>query len=149
MRKTYSEKLLDPRWQKRRLEILQRDNFTCQSCGSTTKTLHIHHRKYGKNPWVVKDNQLITYCDNCHFIIEYIIKHIPYCRVFRIKKNKLSAANFHPVIAYCYSEQYGYQVFLYKYTTASIDFVNCITVDTLNDIIAEFENIKNILKLDK
>ena len=29
----YSEKLKDPRWQKKRLEILERDNFRCQYCG--------------------------------------------------------------------------------------------------------------------
>lgn len=28
----YSQKLLDPRWQRKRLEILQRDDFTCQVC---------------------------------------------------------------------------------------------------------------------
>jgi 5-methylcytosine-specific restriction endonuclease McrA len=28
----YSEKLRDPRWQKKRLEIFQRDNFICQNC---------------------------------------------------------------------------------------------------------------------
>lgn len=29
---TYSQKLRDPRWQKKRLEILERDSFTCQHC---------------------------------------------------------------------------------------------------------------------
>lgn len=28
--KTYAEKLKDPRWQKRRLEIFERDDWTCQ-----------------------------------------------------------------------------------------------------------------------
>lgn len=42
----YQEQIKDPRWQKRRLEILQLDNFTCQICGSYNKTLHIHHTIY-------------------------------------------------------------------------------------------------------
>jgi hypothetical protein len=65
---TYSEKLKDPRWQKKRLEILQRDNWTCQLCGATTITLHIHHRKYikGKEPWEYPDHLLVTLCEICH-----------------------------------------------------------------------------------
>lgn len=64
----YVDKLKNPRWQKKRLEIFQRDNFTCQSCGSTEKTLHIHHLKYlpGKQPWEYENWFLITYCDICH-----------------------------------------------------------------------------------
>ena len=46
---TYKEKLLDPRWQKKRLEILNRDNFTCQCCGDDKKTLNIHHKYYNSN----------------------------------------------------------------------------------------------------
>jgi 5-methylcytosine-specific restriction endonuclease McrA len=44
----YKEQLLDPRWQRRRLEILQRDEFTCQKCLSKDKTLHVHHIDYIK-----------------------------------------------------------------------------------------------------
>lgn len=60
---------LDPRWQKKRLEIMQRDEFTCQCCGSDDKTLHVHHRKYRKEaegPWDYEDDHLVTYCDDCH-----------------------------------------------------------------------------------
>lgn len=65
---TYSEKLKDPRWQKKRLEILNRDNFTCQSCGDTTKTLHVHHIHYyaGMLPWEYAPEILITLCEDCH-----------------------------------------------------------------------------------
>jgi hypothetical protein len=66
--KTYSEKLKDPRWQKKRLEILGRDNFTCQECGCDDKTLHVHHLSYakGKEPWDADDSNLRTLCENCH-----------------------------------------------------------------------------------
>jgi hypothetical protein len=64
---TYSEKLKDPRWQRKRLEVLSRDKFTCQSCGSTTDTLHVHHCHYFKgDPWNTPDDLLLTLCEECH-----------------------------------------------------------------------------------
>jgi hypothetical protein len=66
--KTYAEKLRDPRWQRKRLEILERDNFKCRHCMSKDKTLHIHHRIYrkGKMPWDYEDHIFVTLCEDCH-----------------------------------------------------------------------------------
>lgn len=65
---TYSEKLKDPRWQKKRLQILERDKFQCQDCGHKGKTLHVHHKYYifKKDPWEYPDDLLITLCEDCH-----------------------------------------------------------------------------------
>jgi 5-methylcytosine-specific restriction endonuclease McrA len=65
---TYAEKLKDPRWQKKRLEILQRDEFSCQICKSKEKTLHIHHLayEYGVEPWNYQNNYFKTLCIDCH-----------------------------------------------------------------------------------
>ena len=64
---SYSDKLKSPKWQKKRLKILERDNFTCRSCKGTESQLHVHHIKYGDgNPWEVPDIYLITLCDDCH-----------------------------------------------------------------------------------
>lgn len=64
----YKKKFLDPRWQKKRLEILQRDKFACCRCEDTEETLHIHHKFYifGKEPWEYDDNVLETLCATCH-----------------------------------------------------------------------------------
>lgn len=64
----YPVKLRDPRWQKRRLRILERDNFTCQCCRDTETTLHVHHRWYetDQEPWDATDRQLVTLCEDCH-----------------------------------------------------------------------------------
>ena len=68
---SYAEKLKDPRWQKKRLEILNRDSFTCLCCGSTKKTLHIHHRYYLKvDPWDYPNDALDTLCESCHGYVE-------------------------------------------------------------------------------
>ena len=63
---TYAEKLRDPRWQRKRLEVMQRDGFTCRDCGSTTETLHVHHCWYAKEPWEISDAYLLTLCEECH-----------------------------------------------------------------------------------
>ena len=65
---TYSEKLRDPRWQKMRLQIMERDKFTCQKCRSTTKTLNVHHTEYraGCEPWGYPQGLLVTLCEDCH-----------------------------------------------------------------------------------
>jgi 5-methylcytosine-specific restriction endonuclease McrA len=64
----YYEKLKDPRWQKRRLEIFTRDDFMCLFCGATDKTLTVHHQYYiaGKEPWDYPDRALTTLCYECH-----------------------------------------------------------------------------------
>lgn len=64
----YSEKLRNPKWQRKRLDILQRDEFACVGCGDTESTLHVHHCYYekGKEPWEYADSSLITLCEHCH-----------------------------------------------------------------------------------
>lgn len=66
--KSYQDKLKDPRWQKKRLEILERDEWTCQRCYSQKDTLNVHHRKYlpNKDPWECPNELLITLCQSCH-----------------------------------------------------------------------------------
>jgi hypothetical protein len=64
---TYSEKLKHPKWQKKRLEILQRDEFKCCGCLDSESTLHVHHNMYlGKEPWDTPNECLETLCDSCH-----------------------------------------------------------------------------------
>ena len=70
--KTYAEKLKDPRWQRKSLEIMERDNFKCRHCGTHEKTLHVHHRIYskGKSPWEYGNHLLVSLCEDCHKIAE-------------------------------------------------------------------------------
>lgn len=71
---TYSEKLKDPRWQKKRLEVFQRDGFSCNHCGNTQRTLHVHHISYSKEPWDTHLDMLTTLCDSCHLAEEDNLK---------------------------------------------------------------------------
>lgn len=64
---TYAEKLKDPRWQKKRLEILERDGWACRDCGATTRQLQVHHVRYEKGePWDTPSEFLLTVCEPCH-----------------------------------------------------------------------------------
>jgi 5-methylcytosine-specific restriction endonuclease McrA len=64
----YSDMLRDPRWQRKKTEVLIRDNFTCQHCNATDKTLVVHHIRYerGLAPWDYGNEYLLTLCDPCH-----------------------------------------------------------------------------------
>ena len=67
---SYRELLLDPRWQRKRLEILERDRFRCTECGADDRTLHVHHTYYekGKKPWEYPAESLLSLCKDCHAI---------------------------------------------------------------------------------
>jgi 5-methylcytosine-specific restriction endonuclease McrA len=68
VKNTYSERLKDPRWQKRRLEIMNAAGFKCTWCGTSEDTLNVHHFSYSKsgNPWDVDDSSLVCICQKCH-----------------------------------------------------------------------------------
>src|SRR5574343_340470 len=68
MNKSYSDKLKDPRWQKRRLLLLESAGFKCESCGDTEETLHVHHVYYEKDrdPWDYPIEAYLTLCSKCH-----------------------------------------------------------------------------------
>lgn len=65
---SYYEKLKDPRWQKRRLEILEQREWSCQLCESETNTLNVHHGFYmrGMDPWGYEDETMWVLCEECH-----------------------------------------------------------------------------------
>jgi hypothetical protein len=64
----WREQYKHPNWQKMRLYILNRDNFTCQRCGSNHRLLHVHHTAYSRNGfiWDVDPATLKTLCEVCH-----------------------------------------------------------------------------------
>jgi hypothetical protein len=65
---TYREQLLHPNWQRKRLEIMQRDEFACKLCSDTETTLHVHHKQYakGRMAWEYPADELVTLCAECH-----------------------------------------------------------------------------------
>jgi hypothetical protein len=68
---TYSKKLRDPRWQKVRLKVFERDDWKCRNdeCQSPEHTpLAIHHQSYrpGRDPWDYPLTNFLTLCERCH-----------------------------------------------------------------------------------
>lgn len=79
--KSYFDKFKDPRWQKKRLKIMERDGFKCEGCGAGDKTLSVHHGYYDKDldPWEYDDITLHCVCDECHKMYEDLKKRIYRC----------------------------------------------------------------------
>lgn len=92
---TYSEKLKDPRWQKKRLEILQRDEFTCKWCGDSDSTLHVHHiAYYDGDVWDTPNDLLITLCLNCHKYEESDLKSLKHEVFNNLRKRGFTSTSF-------------------------------------------------------
>ena len=64
----YTDLLRHPKWQKKRLEIMKRDSWSCSACHAEDQPLNVHHRRYirGRKPWEYSEQDLITLCDQCH-----------------------------------------------------------------------------------
>ena len=107
----YLTMLQDPRWQKVRLETMQKANFACEKCGDKTSTLNVHHKnyKYGRNPWEYESNNFVCLCSFCHDEIheqrEMINNLLPYSfvniselisGVIAAQSNNYCVAKIHP-----------------------------------------------------
>jgi hypothetical protein len=64
----FEDQYKHPEWQKKRLEIMKRHEFMCQSCDATEKQLFVHHKFYSKNTllWQYPDESYETLCEDCH-----------------------------------------------------------------------------------
>ena len=64
---SYSDKLKDSRWLRKRTRILARCANRCEECG-TAAGLEVHHcyYRYGREPWQYPDTALLALCRDCH-----------------------------------------------------------------------------------
>ena len=65
---THKEQYEHPKWQKKRLEIFERDDYTCCDCKSKDNQLSVHHGYYelGLKMWEYDNDTLWTLCKGCH-----------------------------------------------------------------------------------
>ena len=66
----YREALRKPKWQRKRLKIMERDGWKCSACAADDKNLQVHHLRYlpdsWNKPWESPDEDLVTLCEDCH-----------------------------------------------------------------------------------
>ena len=80
----YSNLLKNPKWQKKRLEVLEAMGFKCENCGKDDQELQVHHRIYSANlkPWEHDIKTMAVWCENCHKSYhqnkDYILKNLSY-----------------------------------------------------------------------
>lgn len=77
---TYQQQLKDPRWQRLRLSVFERDNWECTKCQDTKSELQVHHKQYiaGFKAWNYSTDMLVTLCVNCHYNVtvnDMLAKH--------------------------------------------------------------------------
>lgn len=67
-KKTYAQKLKDPRWDARRRQRISNAQGFCHSCRMGNKKLQIHHNFYdfSRDPWEYEDHELKCLCESCH-----------------------------------------------------------------------------------
>lgn len=84
----YKEKLKDPRWIKRRREIMERDNHRCMICGEDMSMLNVHHLHYRNDaePWEYNDSELATLCEDCHKMVHENNIHL------EVRRSKISGS---------------------------------------------------------
>lgn len=117
---TYGELLKDPRWQKKRLEIFNRDKWACQTCSSKDKTLNVHHFSYesGALPWEYPDDNFCTLCEGCHKL-ETELRTNEYFRVYSIKAKIPAITLWYGMASMAYLFSKDQKKFLELYGTIS------------------------------
>lgn len=70
----FKDQWTDPRWQKKRLEIMNRDKWMCRVCKENKEMLSVHHIHYGLKedhigPWDYSNGTLLTVCESCHEVL--------------------------------------------------------------------------------
>lgn len=69
----------DENWQKKRIERMRIDDYTCQGCGSkgcTANPLQVHHLTYNNIYKEDVEKDLVTLCRSCHMTVHHMMNRI-------------------------------------------------------------------------
>ena len=85
-----------PHWQKKRLEIFNRDNWHCRCCDETNVALHVHHLYYNRDChiWEIDNEGLVTVCVKCHKILHDELSKLSGIIAFNILCGKIDPTDF-------------------------------------------------------
>jgi hypothetical protein len=140
---TYKEQLQHPKWQRKRLKALEKDNFTCTLCGDTETTLHVHHKEYKGKAWEADDDMLETHCEHCHLLVEEFktIENRPNEKLKRvIKLTSDNNVEFIILIAVFYYEERNvdmYYFFDYYPKSKKLEYQYICNSTFLNELISK------------
>lgn len=97
---SYKEQLTHPNWQRKRLEIFQRDNFACTICGNTEHQLQVHHLYYLPEMliWQYDNECYKTVCPKCHKILNKELSKISGILAFKILTLKIDTFDLIQII---------------------------------------------------
>lgn len=88
---TYSEKLKDTRWQKKRLEVFEEARWRCEECLKhfPKEGLQVHHITYltGVEPWNHPLDILMCLCAECHKTRQKAEQQF-FCKVAQVIRHK-------------------------------------------------------------
>ena len=148
----YRDKLKDPRWQKKRLEVFESDNFTCQYCGDNKTELHVHHKRYKGEPWEADMDDLITACSHCHQIEEKFKTDSPGTKILKVHKwwssdksiLRIAVLANYPIQGSV--DQFNTAIFFHDVIGNKLTFLISSTYDDMKSIMAEFDNHLNPIK---
>ena len=92
---TYKEQLQRPEWQRKRLEIMERDEWKCCLCNDETKQLHVHQLYYDNELrlWEYDPETMVTLCLECHEITHRELNKIFGLIAFAVIKKGISFAD--------------------------------------------------------
>lgn len=94
----YFELLKHPKWQEKRLRIMERAGFECEECGDKNTTLNVHHSFYekGLKPWEYPDDSLHCLCEPCH------LRAGEWRKAMNRQIGKLSSSQLESLLGYAY-----------------------------------------------
>jgi hypothetical protein len=66
---------MNPRWQKKRLEVFSEANWRCENCKRDDLMLHVHHLVYRRvEPWEYQLSELEALCERCHLKVHNFLR---------------------------------------------------------------------------
>jgi len=91
----YKEDMNSGIWQRKRLDIMNRDHFQCRVCGKENN-LTVHHLYYLPNTRIFDydDEALVTLCKPCHSAIHVDLAKIAGIIAFRILCSKFDVHQY-------------------------------------------------------
>lgn len=81
----YKTDLKSGKWQKKRLEIMERDGFKCRAChGKNDLTVHHLYYQPGLKPWEYDNEAMVTICNECHKQIHFEVSKLAGIIAFKL-----------------------------------------------------------------